>query len=71
MKKRITKKVYNISSCRLDEVFLQTCPRCSGFGSVIGSGECYICSGHGDVWYNKNSGLSLPKFARVVDQKIY
>lgn len=48
-------KIYNPSTCRLENSERMTCPRCKGFGGLRKDEDgCTLCDGRGEVW--KSSG---------------
>ena len=43
-------KVYNHSTCNMEEAETVQCPRCKGFGANFGDDDgCTICAGDGEV----------------------
>ena len=57
----MNKKIYNPSSCRMEEARLIQCPRCKGFGANFGDEDgCSLCSKQREVW-NSTGGWTWPK----------
>lgn len=48
------------------------CPRCIGFGRIVFSEEeCYLCRGHGRLWWSE-SGWTRPLWGRINrDEQLY
>lgn len=65
------KQVLNKSRNLFEPAKEVTCPRCSGFGGILGDdGSCPICNGYGNCWKTE-SGWTLAPFKRANSSQLY
>lgn len=67
-----SKYIFNYSSLLMEAATKEKCPRCRGFGGVIGDDDnCDLCDGYGWVW-RSHSGWTLKPYGKVKqDEKLY
>ena len=65
--------VYNKSKGITEKAKKVKCPRCRGFGAIVGDEDnCIICNGHGSIWMAiSSSGWTRPLYARLDDSQLY
>lgn len=64
-------KIYNKSKQLVEKAKFKQCPRCRGFGSVLGDDDgCEICNGYGRAWIS-DSGWTRAKHQKTENSKLY
>jgi len=65
--------VLNKSKERMEKAEQEYCPRCDGFGRVVGDDVgCFLCKGYGYLWVSvEDTGWTRAMYARINNSELY
>jgi len=64
-------QVFNFSKILVEDAKQKECPRCKGFGGIIGDVfGCHLCNGYGRLWIS-DSGWTRALHKRLGDSQLY